>query len=181
MLINLSCKPQHTGHPSSGHDFLFLWSSEQHQQRHKTARGKNRVICNHTYLPASASKRCYLQIPGHPLPPARETVTFQQEETPCGFQGPGKNSSAVLWIYLSQYICYFMNYNLGFYYSFSQGYCEVRNMSNFSLLLSYTSIIMIIISSSCRDLSHRMSFQLECCEVQLRKKKKKKKTLKRIH
>lgn len=67
--------------------------------------GRKRVIWNHTYLPASASKRCYLQIPGHPLPPAHETVTFQQEETPCGFQGPGKNSSAVLWIYSSQYIC----------------------------------------------------------------------------
>lgn len=117
-----------------------------------------RVICNHTYLPASASKRCYLQIPGHPLPPARETVTFQQEDTPCGFQGPGKNSSAVLWIYLSQYICYWMNYKLGFSYFFCQGRCEVRNMRNCSVLLSYKCIIRINISSSCRDLSHMMPF-----------------------
>lgn len=55
------------------------------------------------------------------LPPARRTMTFQQEEGPYGFQARGKCIlRAVCLRCLSQYICW-RNCKLTFYYSFFHG------------------------------------------------------------
>lgn len=148
---------------------VFLWSTEQHQQRHQTARGEKRqwseIIHIYQHLPQrdaickSLAALCLLHA---------RLWHFNKRRLPVAFRDLGR-----IQLHCCGFVC--LNTSLRgtvnwiFIIHSPKAIVRSEKWANFAVLLSHTCIIMINISSSCRDLPHRMSFQLEWCEVQLKK------------